>query len=252
MGFWQGFEKVGSPRWIKELQKLKHVPQQMEDKLKSLNLPMREVRHLGRGGSQVADEMFHPIHGVAVRKVPVAGNPKDVERLKAHTKDIIAFWHDAKKITGGQGPFAHIKGHEGHVGFYEKAHASLKDRGPRLDRLVPKAYHHEIKAKYRDARQQRSERYMALKREAKKEVEFTGSDKAHLDKVKEKYPKLHDIRHANIVGGKIVDAEPSRTMRFSTHDSENFKNPVAHAKKTFSADTRKAQTDRNATNTMRS
>jgi len=246
--FWVGFFKHASPRWIKEIRKLKQVPEAMSDKLKSLGLPLRETRHIGRGGSQLADEVFHPVHGVSIRKIPVGHNAADREILKASARDNIAMWEHARHATGGKGPFAHIKGHEGHVAFYEKAMPSAKDRGPRLRRLIPKALalaetHSAIPGHSRQE-WRALDLSVKLKKKSREEVSFSGRDQEYIDKIKEKYPELHDLRHGNIVGGKIVDMEPGGNLRIRLHRPDNYKNPVSEAKKYFAAETRAAQKQR--------
>lgn len=246
--FWVGFLKRASPRWIKEIRKLKQVPEGMADKLKSLNLPLRETRRIGSGASQLADEVFHPVHGVSVRKIPVGYNAKDREVLKAKARNDIAMWEHARHATGGKGPFAHIKGHEGHVAFYEKAMPSAKDRGPRLRRLIPKAHalaemHSAIPGHSRQE-WRAFDLSVKLKKKSQEEVSFSGRDQEYIDRIKEKYPELHDLRHSNIVGGKIVDMEPGGDLRIRLRGSDDYKNPVSEAKKHFAAETRAAQKQR--------
>lgn len=142
-----------------------------------------------------------------------------------------------RDISGGKGPFAHIlgKGNNGES-YYQfspgkAADADIAEKSDKLIRKIMTAQKEYIGAfdyvsRLRSEKKLVSERLTAhrdllrLRKNNLEEEQNTlrrGQMTAHstpagaeeiIDTLRGEYPNLHDIRGANIVGGKIVDMSP--------------------------------------------
>jgi hypothetical protein len=247
--------KVAAPRWIRELASGKMTTNAAARLMGKVPDKVREIRQLGHGGEQVADLVFHPSHGVVVRKVPLVESAAipAIRREIGVTKRRMGLWEDLKRITGGKGEFAHIKEQSGRGGltsYYEYSTPHAREFGPRLpeayekarartDRLfeardelprgsaASKAIH--LKAMSSDRRQQ------AIREMMHRQPPLSPETEATLGQLKKTYPRLHDIRPANIVGGKLVDVTPGGEKTLKTIYTEK-RPPVpaaAYSKKLF-------------------
>lgn len=246
--FWLGFEKRAAPRWVKELRGGKDLGKSFVEKLKSLGLPERTVRHLGTGASQIAEEVLHPHYGRVVRKTPLIRHPGYTKEYLQEAQDTLSHWKKLYGITGGKGPFAHLKGSKGHVGYYEMATPGKKDYGPRLDRLYDKL---ETQGRSAGRKMMKAEentpewkalhkRFVELDkrkdniRKAMYSVEnITPEQRKYVELAKSKGLPMGDLRPANIVGGKIVDFQTGYPPIHAVSLEKGF-DPVIFSKKTMS------------------
>ena len=210
------FEKIAKPRWVRELAG-KGLSSAAMGRIQKLGLPEREVKPLGMGGEQVADLVFHPKHGLSVRKIPrtVSALPQE---LTARTKDAErrhAFWREAGEHPG----FARFFGSEGPVSHHEYVPPGHKEVGPRLDNLLRKMHKRskvlERRLKrpdggdevmLRDALSTLNKRRTAIYDRAMGAASLSPEGASSLKKLRKKYPNLYDVRPANVHQKKILDA----------------------------------------------
>jgi len=224
-GWNTAFEKLSKPRWVKELAEEALSPHGQKA-LRSLKLPTRTIKPLGEGSSQVADLAFHPEHGLSVRKIPklYGLEPQDLEQANNAATQDYGNWQKVKDLTQGEGPFAHILGSEGPVGYFQYAKRRADDPGEalrgQLGGLIAKEKHHRSRAEglyptdfdAAEAEFFLSEKFNGLARDARSKlnsdvVPFSEQDSHHIAKVKSEFPKFYDYDVArNVSGGKIVDA----------------------------------------------
>ena len=216
--------KKASPKWVSLFENLSP-----EDQRRILAMRPRErtLRPLGKGSSNVSDLVVHPQHGLSVRKImKIIGDYKKlIENSVDHRTGQLRAETRLKELAGGGGPFAHLLGVErikntnlARLGFdegvpnakayYEFAkgdvHPDLKWADMRAKELSNrygeqwyynprfKDDYNKIVSIYRDERN-----LGPLGESIKKKMQEEG------------YP-MWDLRHPNIIGGKVVDFEGTR------------------------------------------
>jgi len=225
--FSRGIEKISTSRFIKEIAKGNLSPSAI-DRLKGLVSNPKEVKRLGHGGEQIADLVLHPQHGLAVRKIPIldSTHPKHLMDSLSAEKERVDLWKHTKKITGGKGDFAHLLSRVAGkpVSYYEYSKPHAKEMHSRIDTLYKQKHKafEDLENKRWPAEGDRIDfdeashrKYVrADKHRSRVRAMFQTQPKLspeteqHLEKLKAKYPGLHDMRHANFIGGKIVDLSP--------------------------------------------
>jgi hypothetical protein len=219
------FLKQASPKWVELFQKLSP-----EDQRKILDMRPRErtVRPLGKGSSNVSDLVVNPKYGLSVRKLmKIIGADRDlIDSSYTHRKRQLRAEARLKEIARGGGPFAHLLGVEG------IKNRNLQELG--FDEGVPnaKAYYDFAEGdvhpdlKWADRRMAELDKkhgrgwhnfphHYGLERELDKihniyrgEVEDLGVfGNAVRAKMEDEGYRMWDVRHPNIVGGKVVDFE---------------------------------------------
>jgi hypothetical protein len=216
--------KKASPKWVELFQNLSP-----EDQRKILDMRPRErtVRPLGKGSSNVADLVVNPKYGLSVRKLMrIIGADKDlVDVSYEHRKKQLRAEARLKEIAGGRGPFAHLLGVEGiknrnleQLGFDEgipnakayydfakgDVHPDLKWADRRIAQLDKRlgrgwqwrARHHGLESELEKIENiYRGEQDLGV---------FGNAVRA---KMEDEGYRMWDVRHPNIVGGKVVDFE---------------------------------------------
>ncbi len=217
--FMLGFLKEAAPRWIKEIRKGRLGAKSLK-RLKGIS-GVREVKRLGHGGEQIADLVFHPKHGLSVRKTPLlaSGHPKDVAYQRESARKRLRLWKDIFKHRGAGKHFARVLEGKGPVSIHEYIPSKLK-RPPleqragkllkkieamsssKMKRLGVDKYYEGGHAEVGGARQRRVLKHVSGRAPLHPEAEKI------LASVKKKHPGLHDIRRPNVIRGKLIDVSP--------------------------------------------
>lgn len=190
--------KTASVRWAREIAKGK-VSSKNLARLKKLRLKTREVRRVGTGGEQVADLVFHPKHGLSVRKIPrtYSTNPGEVRAAGKWAKGRARFMEEASKFPG----IAKQLGHKGSVSYHEYVPPGKKERGPRL---------RDIQQRLLARKGKNSKRLDKIVDEIYAPAKLSKSTQDSVKKLREKYPRVNDIRADNVHRGKIIDVSANK------------------------------------------
>jgi len=222
--------KEAAPAWAKKLLSLSPASQQS---IQSTITKPRVVKFLGHGGERVSDLVMHPEHGLSVRKVPLLQEtgPEHAGKIRQYADRQVAMEERLKTLAGGEGPFAHIlgRGPRGEA-YYQYAPGEVSNAP--LNALFDKqqteferaegAWHEIRRARpaASDAvlgpvhgRLRAAEKsWKETARQLMQEAPLPPGAESVVSQLKQEYPRLHDIRGANIVGGKIVDMSPDMRM----------------------------------------
>lgn len=228
------FSKESAPRWAKMLEGL---PTGDQRKILSSITKERTLRHLGTGGSRVADLVASPQHGIAVRKVPlvhdVSKGGVDALALRATTQ--LGAEEHLRSVAKNKGPFAHVlKGSTPTRAYYqyapgpasaeEKAYGLLAKKQQKAMALRSsrgkairgkRAQGKDVTPAELDAHQAVKDELSALnpslyesRTVLNREMSLGPEGDAVLTKMRERYPALRDVVPRNVRGGKLVDFEP--------------------------------------------
>lgn len=137
------FEKTAKPRWVQALEAGEISPEGMERLKKEGPQKIREIRGLGVGRDQIADLVWHPHHGVVVRKIPLY-DPRSTgsEGLKAQLQEVrkrARGWRDVKRVKGYEDLFAKPLGVRGGQTFQEYVPQKEGDPGYHINRVMGEA-----------------------------------------------------------------------------------------------------------------
>ena len=252
-------EKIAKPRWAKKFLQLSKKDQQRI--LANLGKE-REIKHLGKGGERIADLVVSPVHGVAVRKIPLMSeaDPRHIEAVLSAAEKQISMEHRLKQVAKKRGQFAHIVGEDAGRAYYQyvpgrradtaelaafkkalsdsaDADAAFKRSGGfrrlRMDPSISPQVATKIEKLHHKREAARKKLYEAqLKVQSQVPEGFLSPETEQvLREMKGAYPGLHDMRKANIVGPNrtIVDLSPE--MRMDLRYGESLKNPVSFSKR---------------------
>ena len=241
------------------------------EKLKGTWKAERLVKRVGQGGTQNADLVLHPDHGIAIRKSARAGITSR-EEVSSHAEKMM----EAQKETGTSGGFAKVfdvqpKGlsyHEyvpgetqarskwGTGTWIKKEMERLKARGPdhkrlfkptekdtaALERLKKKEPGGSWTNPIGDVIYAREQRLTKASRKlSHTEVPRTAEQKAMIEHLKKKGMHASDLTRRNMINGKAVDyqVESEGGSRLPTRWSSAADNPeysvFRERKKSFSS-----------------
>ena len=229
-------EKISAVRWAREIAK-GNLSAASLGRLRELRLPTRQIKALGAGGEQVADLVFHPTHGLSVRKVPLtwSRDPRELADRSTEAARRMSLWKDTDKYPG----FAKMLGSEGSVSYHEHVPPGVKELGPRLDRIFDtlgplikkrEKQFRTLRNEYEVSKSEKVDKKLdelveAMRRNDVRRGKLMGlamrrgvvpkETQLALTELKKKYPGLHDVRPANIHRGKIIDISPDVSVRTS-------------------------------------
>ncbi len=125
-------EKIAAPKWVKYLRELPSP--KLEGAVLSIKgkVPnkVREISRVGKGGFQKADLVYHPKHGLSVRKTQLGHDfSKEIqdELVTSRADQHIGLWNKIKELSRGKGQFAHIQGSDGAVYYQQYINPGKKD-----------------------------------------------------------------------------------------------------------------------------
>lgn len=254
-----GFTKEAAPAWARRLLSLSPAAEQAV--LSAVPQKLREIKRLGHGGERISDLVYHPQYGVSVRKIPLITHEPTASNIAATVADAQtqrAMEHRLRDLAGGAGPFTHILG-EGpkQTAYYQfsrgvrpdeatarQAHAAsaqleatkaresaVFDRIQRMGRQgveIPDALHMERRA-LNDRIDSLYAEHHRLNSALLRPLPVPAGGEAAIERLRQEYPTLHDIRGANVIGGKIVDMSPQ--VNRGVREGAPLKNPAAASRK---------------------